>query len=320
MNRKERLRKALQFSTIEFEPAKADLYDVHGCAGLDGHRDKMFYRIESSKFNHLIEDVTFNENCSYITHVNSVLEDGVIPSRISALRKTINATHYRQTKSAEMLLYAEVLSSRLLEYFGCPTVYNEAVAYNIEERQSIYEVVSVDFLEYGQEFYSFFDLACDFDDNLENCVRQIRYELGTDKFSYYSQSEKDRVVEDFVYSYFIRRNILRDVDFGHNNCGIIEDQERGKLQYINYDFEYSMGSRRPRGKENLVYCSREFPHIFSRIFERVSEFRENFLELAGEFAIDFDNFFHREMVEELYYSVESTYWMMWKMGCTRVKR
>ena len=320
MDRKERLKRALSFSSIEFEPTNADMYDEHGRVGLCGQRDKMFYRIESSKFNALIEDVTLNKDCSYITHVNSLLSSGYVPDRISALRKTINATHYKAIKKAEMLLYAEVMVSRLLAYFGCPTVYNEAVSYNTDERQPYYEMVSVDFLEYGQEFTSFHDMDCMFDDELIENVRQIRYEMRCKRYDGYSLETKQKVVEDYVCSYLVRKHIIRDVDFGHNNCGVIEDPSTGRLQYINFDFEYGFGSKMDRLREDLVYCSREFPGVLEKLYGKVCDYRNDFLDLVRDNEIELDNFFHRDIIEEMFYSIDSMYWTMMRMGCRRIDR
>ena len=94
---------------------------------------------------------------------------------------------------------------------------------------------------------------------------------------------------------------------------MIVDKERRKLQYINFDFEYAFGSSRSYLKENLMYCLKEFPDVFDRLFDRVCECRNLLKELANEYRIEFDNYFHREYIEDFCYSVEGVYWTIKKM-------
>ena len=243
MNKKERLKRAIQFHVVDFSFSSGDEYDFSKHRRLTGHRDKDFFTMGAGKFEHMLQTLTF-QGSSYITYINHQLEYGTIPPKVSVLKKTINSDNYRSNVSIEKLLYAEVLASQLLEYFDAPTPYNLAVNYNAEVDQDTYEVVSVDFLEEKQKFLTFDDLGCIFEGKLEDNIRQIRYELSLEMFDDYSDEDKKKVVEDYAYSFFVRRYLLRDRDFAHNNCGIIVDVENKRLQYINFDFEYAFGTER----------------------------------------------------------------------------
>lgn len=312
MNKKERLKRALQFHVVDFSFSSGDEYEFNKHRRLVGHRDKDFFSMSSDKFSHMVETLTFDDS-SYITHINHQLQYGTVPSRVSVLKKTINSDNYRSNVCIEKLLYSEVLSSQLLEYFDLPTPYNVAVKYNVAVTQDVYEVLSVDFLDDKEKFVTFDDLACIFENDLKENVRQIRYELNTSTFDGFSDSEKNKVIEDYVFSFFIRRYFLKDVDFAHNNCGLIVDKENGRLQYINFDFEYAFGTSRSRLKENLMYCFKEFPDVFDRLFDSVCECRNFIKELVNEYQIKFDNYFHRDYIEDFCYSVEGMYWTIKKM-------
>ena len=296
MDVKERVRKAIEIDFVDYVYDAGDEYDVHTKDSLAGHRDKRYFRVDTSLFAPFIKEFSTNPDSSYITHINDLVSTGYVPKKVSVLNKVISSNNYDRHKNPIKLVYSEVLSSQILNFFGCPTTCNVAIKPKEEER---YEVFSLDFLSYGEDFITFDELCCSFSGDLRENVRMIKYEFRMSYFNKYNQEDLTKVIEDYIYSFFVRRYVIKDMDFYDNNSGIIFNRETGSVKYINFDFEYGFNPSKPHLEENLMYCLEYYPEVYDRFVSKVGDFYDALRQLREEFAIQKNDCFYREMVEEM---------------------
>ena len=260
--------KAITFKCYYDVKKYCESFDVHHYNGLVGQREKEFFRINPDFLSPYFEELKTNPNSSYITHVKDFIENDYTPSYVSAMIKSINEDHFTQTLHADKeLIYSEILGCQILNFYECDTVYNQAIMVEEREEQR-YKVLSIDFVSYDEELLTFADLNCDFIGPIVDNVRQIRYELDGSLFDKYSEEEKEKVLNDYAYSYLIRRHILKDTDFFHTNSGILVGET---LRHINFDYEYCLSSDEVRGtslKENLSYCRNRFKDAYYKFIEK----------------------------------------------------
>ncbi len=221
---------------------------------LDGVRMKMFFRIASQFFTDLIDQKQNNENCSYVTNADSLLADGYVPSKFSAL---ISEQYGDSFKGI-----AEELSCRILNFYGSPTAYYKTI-YDRVKKGVDYKInpltVSIDFLQTGEDLMSvgnymfyytkkhLFDYefttirsileGCDFVFKNHQAMVEgkslspnlVKRRKGL------SNGEKDEI----AYAMLLRKYCLGDSDFHSGNIGLIINEEAKKIKLAPaYDFEF----------------------------------------------------------------------------------
>jgi len=320
VNTIDKVRKAITLECVSYVHNDEDNYDKHTYDGLCGHRDKTYYRIDTRHFASLIRELNDNPETGYVTNINELITTGYVPKKVSVLDKVINSNNYKHTSNILKLVYAEVLASRILNYFGCPTTYNVAVEMTDDEKNDNYHILSLDFLSYGEEFYSFCDFDCSFAGELVDNVRMIKYEFRMGYFGDYIKEELDKVVEDYVYSFLVRRHILRDSDFYDSNSGIILNKETGSARYINFDFEYTFNSSRAYLEENLLYCKDTYPEVYAKFRKNTIEFYSGLKYLYCSFEIQNNDHIYREMMESLLMELSGIINVMNKLTKMKKKR
>lgn len=273
-SKKEKLINALSCRVIDnFEKHKEDYYEQDG--ELDGHRiDKVFYRVDSECLKPLIDELINNPNCGYITYMNNVIKEGFVPKKISCLSKQLRwDMNYIIEGLSDELIVNEVLASQMLNYFGCPTVFNTATIIKDVEGKTEYVLISADFMSESDNFKTLWDCYCGIYD-LEETIQRLKKGIPTK-----SKIIKNEIIEEFLYTYFVRRYVLHDGDFNADNIGFLINKENKKIQLLNFDYEFAFDNDFLAGKVNLVrelkdnlsYLVKKYPRIYEKFIKKCEE-------------------------------------------------
>ena len=141
-----------------------------------GTRPKLFFRVQSDFFKSLIEEKKNNPNCSYVTCVDELLNEGYVPEKISAIVKQL----YIDRSIVEN---AEMVSSQILNFFEVPTISCSNLTLQMPHRLNQKFVVSADFLKPNEIMF-----------NLNQYMEQYVYKI-------HSVVENIKTTEDLVNLY-----------------------------------------------------------------------------------------------------------------------
>lgn len=226
-----------------------DLKDI-----VDGVRMKMFFRVPSEVFPDLIDEKLNNENCSYVTSVDSLLSEHYVPTRFSAV---ISQQYGDAFKGV-----AEEIACKLLNFYGSPTVFYKTI-YEKASKGLDHKInpltVSVDFLKTGEDFISLGDYyyyytkknLADIDlHNVKSILDACNYVFKNHqsmvenkplkqnliaKRKGLTHSEKDKI----AYAMLLRRYCLGDSDFHSGNIGLIINEQAQEIKMAPaFDFEF----------------------------------------------------------------------------------
>ena len=109
--------------------------------------------------------------------------------------------------------------------------------------------------------------------------------LAEDKGIEWENSEMyEKAMNDFVYSFLVRKFALADGDYGFHNVGLIHDTKNNSLSLApNFDFEYSLGFyaitnnnvARKLHLDNLKFAIKHYPKLYEKFSSKFNEFVEN---------------------------------------------
>lgn len=267
---------------------------------LRGYRSKRFYRFSSRLFSDLINELQNNPNCSYGTYVNDLIKSGYIPDYLSVVAK--EDKRFREGGfSLNIGGLREVCASRILNYFECPTIYETYL--KVEDGNILNNskniCCSVDFNNYGEDLNLVHGFMRNYDfgaGELETVIPTIekifeRWKLEEDHREDY-EDMKNKFIEDYVYSYMIRRFVLKDGDFWLNNVGIIFNKEDKTFRMApNFDFEYCFDEfdgwyNIKSFLKNLKYIKEHYPKVYTKfitMFDKlVANNCEDFIHIMQE--------------------------------------
>ena len=261
---KQKLKKAISYEYIEVNMEEISEIDWKKSKYIAGHREKLFYNVDSSIFSELIDDLQHFPGCGYVTTENGAIRNGFIPKRLSCLVKNQNPGQKSKMNDPE---YAgrEALASRVLNLYGCATPFNLLIKDLSIDDDYPYRTLSVDMVsEYFEPFARF---KCEFQGGLKKNVTQIKKQLTQYKNIIGEDAVNDdleRICHDYSYSYLVRKLLLHDGDFDEVNAGILI--ENGKLKYTNFDYECSFFDYfvSPSYKATLEYVRTDFPDAYAR--------------------------------------------------------
>ena len=148
--------KAIEYREYDQSGRSRTSFDEYDDEELLGVREKRFLRVKNDCIEKLVEDLK-DGNTSYISYVNDAIKDGMIPQSVSMLLKDHRYWEGKKETGQNnpyKLLLAEVLVSQILNFYGCPTVFNSAV-YTKWRDKKYYKLASLDFLSEGDDFYNF---------------------------------------------------------------------------------------------------------------------------------------------------------------------
>lgn len=286
---KEKLYESLFFDIHSYTYSDEDVCSELFSCDIKGCRIKKFYNVDSKLFGKY-----FNDRGNYITSINEEVEVGIVPSKVLILEKVCALDRYRYTTHGRWLLHSEMMGTQLMNFFGCPCACNVAIQKSDKEDGNC-DIFSMNFIGEGDRFYTLADLGCSFSRGLEATINHLERVLDSDIFIDYDKKEKERMLEDFVYSYLVRKYVARDTDFFQGNCGVIANKEKGTLQYVNFDLEYSYGESKPGLSKDLEFCASRFPLVYARFEQMVELYRKNLNELKDE-GISYQSYIQEQNV------------------------
>ena len=273
---KKKVYDSLFFDVHSYTFKEDDKYTEINSNNIAGCRSKSFCSIDSSLLNDYVECVE-NGDSNYITYMGDV-----VPSKVLGLVKSCALDRYRITTHGKWLLHSEMMGTQLMNLFGCPCAYNIAIGDDITKKDGEYSIFSVNFLGKGDKLCTLSKLSISLSRTLESCVKQLEDSLDGEMFDEFSEAEKNKVLFDFVYSYLVRRHVVRDTDFYQSNSGIIVNREKKTLRYINFDLEYCYGEGSHRIGVDLEFCANRFPLVYTKFSHMVETYRKTLREIKDE--------------------------------------
>ena len=251
-----------------------------------GSRRKLFFRVQSEFFKELIEEKKNNPNCSYVTSVDALLEDGFIPEKFSAILQ--EEFHGRVDFQA-----VEKVGAKMLNFFSVPTIYCAHLAYKEDDLNQEF-TVSPDFLrpneimmnlnEYMQQYVFKDDYKYIKDQTLEeftSCYKKILkshykkvkengFEIPDKKLI----NEKfDQWKENLSYMMLVKKYALGDRDFLARNLGVVINTQTNDINMapafdlelmgnqddvVSYKFLFKFNFEKESGEVNLKKWIDEF--------------------------------------------------------------
>ena len=207
---------------------------------LGGKTDKVFVRMDSEFLEDYFKDVA-KGNSSYVTYLDDIALDYVKGKKppVSAV-----STLLKLYDSASKRPYNEDVASRIGNLLGVPVVYNRAYKCG-----SVIFNMSIDYMkydknmEYGTIYPDYtgpknFDTLCNWKLNEWKHFLSKSTMHDPNTGVPISQAQRGKLIESFIPSYFFRKYILGDTDFGLHNVGIVHNKKQGTyLIGPNYDME-----------------------------------------------------------------------------------
>ena len=282
---------ALSISSIKNFDKYVENYDEQDL-DFDGHRvDKKFVRVDSKCFEKLLKEIQNNPECSYVTYMNPVIKQGFIPKKLSCFLKPLRYDKFGSNDDPKKLVVNEVLSSQIMNYFECPTVYNAVTTIKTKKCKDL-ALLSVDFLNMDDEFKTFTDLT------VYSSGLTFPHKCGL----HFSKLPED-IYNQFAYSFLIRYYLLHDDDFRDNNIGELKNKETNKKRAINYDYEFTFEDIMPSGTREFVdtmvegfrvakqFCPKELDKFLQKCL-----YLDFALEKISKRDVEYVNSYHKNLV------------------------
>lgn len=231
---------------------------------LEGWAKKEFLRVKG------LSDIVMLEKSkpnSYVTYVDDIIEEDMVPESISVLVK------YRLKDN----VYPEVLTSQLLNYFGVPTVLNIPV----KAANGTIQLYSVDCISYGERFKTFMDKGI-FTQSLSDANFS-----GFDKLDNLTEDNKKQLIRDYILTHLVRYCLLADFDLDSYNIGLVHDLKKGVWRLVNFDYESTFWEKELDDYEikPLKQMIQMYPDIFEEFLEKLKELSKVFdeaIKMASE--------------------------------------
>lgn len=227
-----------------------------------GVNAKKFVRCNPENIPNFIE--TMQGESSYIVPSEGVIKEGLIPENVSVIVKS------------NLIKFAvkEVIGSQVANWFKLNTCFNAAVK-NVYD----YDMISVDMIGENEKLFAFYELravnswgTCE--EQLE-VVQDMLSEKNLSKHKIYlNESQKEKIINDYVYSHLVRRVLLSDDDFGTRNCGILYNKKTMQARLVNFDYEYiadPKGDTRYNTIKDIEYISKNYPELYRKFYNKAKQ-------------------------------------------------
>lgn len=247
-----------------------------------GIRKKLPFLIDSNCFQELVELKTSNENCSYVSCVDELLESGYVPKKIPAILMgcDLKRVDERAKEGKVYSITAEKFGSKMLNFFEIPTMFCENLTFKGENQDQQY-VATVDFIKYGEIMMSVNEYLADYvyageefrisSRTIEDVVAlneqviRFHYKNVEEQFGLPENFDLEREVsksnEEVAYRHFIRRYSLGDGDSVARNVGKIVNK---KTHMMSSSSEFDL--------EDVAHFDKNFfPEGFANMFERAQK-------------------------------------------------
>lgn len=268
--------KSVDNSRIEFYDSLAPSDDNDW---LMGTRDKTFIRCSSEFFYDLFDEIKNNPNCGYETYINDLVVDNCTPKYLSIMRRKDNDIMIRHDNTG-LGHFKDVCASRILNFFECPTVYETILNVFGEDC-----CCSVDFNKCGEDFFPLSCLIGLGDSLVKENLKMLEVMLNnfhTIRSFNNFEGAKEKFLEEYIYSFLVRRYVLSDSDCWFNNFGIIVNNDSNTFRFApNFDFEYSFslingvfkkGLFQSSFEYDLDFLKNKYPHIYTKFCNKFNDF------------------------------------------------
>ena len=259
---------------------------------ISGHMDKRFVRLNKLYFDSYVREVQTGKPNSYVTYLND--EDvmtGNFPTNLSALVKQVKMMWIVDDSPLVEKLYHEIVTPKVMNYFGMKTVYNEMLV-----DDGNYYIFSLDFIkpehfyyrsnalvmpnEKGEKQdsemligYKLSDSVSSISDKLDILQQAVCEDFGIKKKH---SLNKQTIQEEFVKLMLVRTLLLGDSDFCGRNYGFVYDAANHQIVSApghDYEFCFAKLARSfPYAKENIDYMLQHYPHVVKEFMDRLMEF------------------------------------------------
>ena len=268
------------FPDVDIDDLDYKLYDqmlIKYGEGYGGHTRKTYLRVDSKYFEDAFKEMRINPNCGFITNINNVVKDGVVPEKVSVLVK-----EYMTSEDIKR----EGFATSVLNFYGIPTcvnvlvknpmkkeikfshtIYGRGDEFDRESELNYHMNMSLDFIGENDELHLFSDLIDyttflygPFDRVYADMTSAITKILYRPPFNSLPEDKKSQMLvtlaEQLVKSFLVRGLVCNDFDFSTDNIGLIVNEKDLTIRLINFDFEYTFDSteRETKFKRFLDEC------------------------------------------------------------------
>ena len=285
----EKFKKALNYTEYNYFEMLVAHYDekIIKDSQLEGQHFKEFYRIKGSGFDELKKELVDNENCNYVTYFNKVAKEGLTPDNVSVLAKRIYSSD----------AIREVLSSQILNAVEVPTCANISF-YETYKDAPTRILGSVDFISDGEMFINGSDFKGGYNhfSKLGDTVQGIRKMLASHEITKNNPELSQKLLDDFVYSYLMRRLVLGDHDCHPWNCGLLVNKKENYIKLVNFDYENSFLQARIGECEDAIKFSKE---KFPKVYEKYMFYVKNMIKAVKQVIPDVEDTYHKNLIKNL---------------------
>ena len=234
---------------------------------LEGRREKKFVRVDADVFSDMIDEIRNNPSCSYVTYLDELIKDeGVTPSYISVLMKHIHNDEYHFVDN-------EILSSRIANALGVPTVYNAKFQSDDENF-----LLSVDFLKFGSKIINIDDWRNELSetiglhrDNSKFVSEVLEMEEIIRLHNAMAKNNQWKVDKNFrseYLKYYLTRNfVLGDLDGYSRNVCFVVDKDNNLSIGPQFDMEFSFGVV-SKNVYDIIFAMKYLPSAFEDFNEK----------------------------------------------------
>ena len=281
----------VQLENVEMEDLGLEKYDVIESYDYDGHTIKNFYRVNSSIFQSVFDEIANNPECSFVTPYNNIVKEGIVPEKVSVL---IKDTHHH---------LEERVSSQILNYYGvaCPVnvslvgdeIFKEDIKKLPNKENAIRfrnmtsgltgyyaYTISMDFMSEGDSLETFANddenviFFTSIYDSIDRVRTKIQEVVGNKKLGKLAKQKLATQLEDeYVMSLLVRKVICCDSDFNTNNIAILSGKNP---KIINFDFELSLGRSANQGNsfELMKEVKDKYPNVWDKFLSKSNDLYE----------------------------------------------
>ncbi|MBO7218415.1 MAG: hypothetical protein J6V40_00355 [Clostridia bacterium] len=280
---------------------------------LGGKTDKIFVRMDSEFLEDYFKDVAKGD-CSYVTYLDDIALDYLKGKKIPV---SAVSTLLKLYDSASKRAYNEDIGSRVGNLIGVPVVYNRAYKCG-----SVIFNMSIDYMKYGDHM-EYGVLYPDYTGKNEDPYNG----WGLNEWKHYLKKaalhdpktgmpipleKREKLVESFIPTYFFRRYVLKDTDFGFHNMCIVHDKRNDSYKFgPNYDMERAFYSN-TTFDEYLSRLSKDMhsamvthPKLMKNFMTRLSKISSSQLITPWLFGNIEDKKYRNKAIKSIYQSINT---------------
>ena len=200
-----------------------DLVSYSDDNSIDGVLSKRFVMLDSVYFLDFFNSAN-DQSFYYQTYLEEDdVVNGVVPQKLSVLLK----------KQSRKGIGLEVFASKVMNFFGANTVYNECVS----DAKGINYFASIDFIKKDENFYTLDDLCEDelFSKhdrllNIQTAFKQFLKIIAKQNSLHLGLRQQKNLLDELIYSVAVRRLVCSDGDVRSGNFGVLINKKKKTLR------------------------------------------------------------------------------------------